>query len=128
MPARAKLTEREMETIMPIYIEAQNREGDARSAGAIVKARRRAVERYNEAVAKSQQMLVDAAIERDAALWLLGRNMKLDPIFYSHTRRFCFGWIQPLAPNETDRLLEVISEFPWPYDIKTTDRGTLSGG
>lgn len=57
----------------------------------------------------------------------LGRLASENVIYYSHTGRFSFGWRKPLSGIELSDVLDVISEFSFPYDIKCEDGHTLSG-
>lgn len=70
----------------------------------------------------------DAKTERDGFLWFMNRGIRVDNlIFYTHTGCFCFGWRSPIDAELRDALLDVISEFPFPYDLKCNDGKTLSG-
>lgn len=64
-------------------------------------------------------------------LWLidngLGQLAADSVIYYGHKEQFCFGWRKPLSAGEVSRLLDVISEFALPYEIKCEGGRPLSG-
>lgn len=52
-------------------------------------------------------------------LWVLDAGLPTDNlIYYDHTGVFCFGWREPIGPEFEARILDVISEFPYPYEIR----------
>lgn len=58
-------------------------------------------------------------IEVTGKVWLINQGLPIDnAIYYSHTGRWCFGWRQPLTLEERSALLDVLSEFPYDYDLK----------
>lgn len=65
----------------------------------------------------------NATTERDGKLWIWDHGFSLDNvIYYSHTGRFCFGWRQPVSDSVASKLLDVMSEFPFPYTIKSESK------
>lgn len=65
--------------------------------------------------------------EYEGKKWLAERGLPLENwIYYSHTKRFCLGWRNPAKPAEVSAALDVLSEFPFNYEIKTADGRTLS--
>lgn len=67
------------------------------------------------------------ATERAGLTWLLRRKYPIsNVIYYDHTGIFSFGWRNKLSPEEASTILDFISEFPYPYELKTTER-TLQG-
>ncbi len=118
---RAPLSESERAHLLPLYLEAQTVGGKSRAKASRDKARAKAIAKYDKAIET-------ATSERDGMLWLLDNGFNVDNvIFYSHTGVFSFGWRRPLGENEVSRLLDVISEFPFPYEIKRKDGKTLEG-
>lgn len=118
---RAKLAEAERAHLLPIYQEAQLRGQGARSIAAAKAAREKVESGYNAAIRKAEA-------EYQGLTWLLDQGLQVDNvIYYSHTGRFCFGWRQGLSESDESALLGVLSEFPFPYDIKCADGRTLSG-
>lgn len=68
-------------------------------------------------------------IEREGQLWWLDRGIPIDNlIYYSHTGVFTFGWRHPVEPALLSRILDVVSEFPGAYAIKTAEGKVLEGG
>jgi hypothetical protein len=58
-------------------------------------------------------------VETAGYVWLLDHGCRIDnAIFYSHTGRWCFGWYRDLTPAAISQWLEVLTEFPYAYDIK----------
>lgn len=116
------LTDAERAHLLPIYRKAQIEGATARGKARIAKAHADVHTSYNATIAK-------ATIKRDAALWLLENAPFIydDWIYYDHTGRHCFGWRSPLNSALVSSLLDVITEFPFPYDIKCADGRELSG-
>lgn len=100
----------------------------------VIKARRQAVPENRakiraRLIADAAQAIANEERRRDGKLWLLDHGLSIENvIYYSHTNRFCFGWDLPVSPVVESTILDVISEFPYSYDIKTQDGRTLSGG
>jgi hypothetical protein len=47
-------------------------------------------------------------------------------IYYTHTGKFGFGWRTPLDAAEVSALLDIITEFPYLYEIKAADGRKLT--
>lgn len=118
------LSEAEAAHLLPLYRAAQTHGSTERGKARIHKLR---VDIQNRHHKKTQ----NANTERDGYMWLidngLGQLAANNVIFYDHTGRFGFGWRKPLGAAELSVLLDQISEFGWPYDIKTEDGRELSG-
>lgn len=97
------------------------REDRARKAAALpAKERADVLRRYANTTRK-------ATAERDAMLWLLDHGITTEnAIYYDHTKTLSFGWRTPYGPVATSRLLDVISEYPGAYEIKTADGRKLT--
>lgn len=119
---RAELTDAERAHLLPLFKDAQIH-GSTERGKARIERRRRDIE------AKYSSAIVNATAERDGARWLIDRAPQMldNWIYYSHTGRHCFGWRKPLDNGPLSALLDIISEFPFAYDIKTADGRTLSG-
>lgn len=118
---RAKLTKAERAHLLPIYKEAQLHGQGVRSIAAAKAARDRIDAEYKAAISKAEA-------EYKGFTWLLDQGLQVDNvIYYSHTGRFCFGWRQCVSESVVSAILDVISEFPYPYDIKCADGRKLSG-
>ena len=71
----------------------------------------------------------DTEADRDITLWLFDRGHDVENvIYYAHKFTVCFGWRARLSAAEASEILDFISEFPWPYELKCADGRTLSGG
>lgn len=110
------LTEAELNHLLPLYREAQ-----------LHKHNRDAVELRKKLHEEYANDVENAKSEHDGMIWLLDHGMNIDNvIYYKHTGKFCFGWRKPVDQSVLSALLDIISEFRWPYDIKTHDGRTLS--
>lgn len=109
----AELTEQERAWLMPRYVTRQTTGHDSRSNQRRQKQRADVLKKFEEETAA-------ATAERDGMLWLWDKGLSLDNvIYYSHTGKFSFGWRSPVSAEVESKLLDVISEFPFPYEIKT---------
>ncbi len=115
---RPVLSAKDLAALVAAYVEAQT-VGKGSRAVAHRGDQRRAV------LEKAQHALAAAAEERDGMLWLLDHKLSLDNVmYYSHTRRFSFGWRTPLSSDVVEALVDALrvglpGEFPFHYDIKT---------
>lgn len=109
-----ELTEEERAALMPRYVERQTTGADSRAKKARDKQRADVIEKTAKAI--------DAATEkREGMLWLLDQGINLDNvIYYEHTRKFCFGWRQPVSAEVKSKLLDLLCEFGHAYEIKST--------
>lgn len=118
---RGELTDGERAVMLPRYREAQMYGNTERDKSRLAKQRA-------SIIAKAEKATRNAAMERDGFLWFMDRGISVgNLIFYDHTGRFCFGWRKPVDAEVLGELLDVISEFPFPYEIKTADGRSLSG-
>jgi len=118
---RAPLTEAEKAHLLPIYKEAQLHGNTERDKKRIADDRANLTKKRDKAI-------YIAETEFTGFSWLMDHGIKTDNcIYYSHTDRFCFGWRNPVDAEFLSELLDVVSEFPFAYDIKTQDGRTLSG-
>lgn len=109
---RAPLTDAEQSYLLPLYRKAQLHGATAGDKARIAELRRGIEETYR---AKT----TNAKHERDGLIWLMDRGVKTDNvIYYAHKGQFCFGWRKPLDPTTKSDLLDIISEFPFDYEIK----------
>jgi hypothetical protein len=114
------MTEEERAEILPAYKEAQGLGLIAREKAAVSRNRKKVAALIPNAREKSRKLLDAAKVETEALTWLLDREFNLidNVIYYTHTGRFCFGWRKPPDKEERSRLLDVLSEFPFDYDLK----------
>jgi hypothetical protein len=117
---RAELSDAERAHLLPLYKEAQLHGSTERDKARIAKARRDIETEFERTVAKATE-------KRDAARWLIDRVPQAleNWIFYDHTKTHCFGWREPVAAELLSALLDVLSEFPFKYEIKCADGRTL---
>jgi len=117
---RAELTKEEKAVELTAYLAAQGLGKLDREQQAASKRRRDVARLIPDAQEKAAKDIEEAHTKTEAFTWLLdnGLNILDNTIYYSHTRRFCFGWRTPLTADEKSRLLEVVSDFPFEYDIK----------
>lgn len=118
---RPPLTEEERAALLPLYKDAQLHGTTERGKARIAKERADVESKFRKATHA-------ATTERDGMIWLMDHGIRTDNcIYYSHTDRFCFGWRSPVSDEIKSALLDIISEFPFSYDIKCADGRTLSG-
>jgi len=109
------LTDAEIEYLMPLYIEAQLHGSTERGKARLIKQRR-------DIVRKCENETRNAIAERDGLLWLLDHGIKIDNvIYYNHKGVFSFGWRSPVSLELKSRLLDVLVEFPFDYEIKAVE-------
>lgn len=115
------LTEAESAVLLPKYRNAQIHGATERGKARVAAKRARVESEYAARVA-------NAKTEHDGFLWFMDRGINTDNlIFYSHTGKFSFGWRQPVDSELLADVLQVVSEFPYQYEIKCADGRTLSG-
>lgn len=115
----APLSEAEKAHIMPLYVAAQTEGADTRKGQYLANQRKKIISEYEKAIE-------EAETKKAGFLWLMDNGVSIDNcIYYSHTKKFSFGWRNPVSDSVRDRLLEIISEFPFPYEIKCADGKTL---
>lgn len=118
-PVREPLTDDERAALLPRYVDRQTTGADSRAA------KRRDKQRA-DVLTKFDEKTTAAHVERNGMLWLWERGFDLDNvIYYQHTDRFGIGWRSPVSASVCSKLLDVISEFPHRYTIKTEDGRTL---
>lgn len=116
---RQPLTDAERDALLPEYVLRQTTGADSRAA-------KRRNEQRADVEEKYAKETTAARIEHDGMIWLWEHGFDLaNVIYYSHTDRFSFGWREPVCDSVCDKLLEVMSEFPFRYEIKAK-RGAFS--
>ena len=116
------LTEAESAYLMPLYRSAQLNGSTERGKARLAKIR-------SDVEKKFKRETANAKMEHDGFIWLCDHGLTglLDNcIFYSHSENFCFGWRNPVDDEAKSAILNVISEFPYPYEIKCADGKTLA--
>jgi hypothetical protein len=106
-----ELTEAEKAWLVPKYTDFQLKSGLTRDGKRIEAARLSIEKKFNS-----------AKDEYAGLTWLLDNGVRTDNcIFYDHTGRFCFGWRNPVSAAVKSRLLDILVEFPFDYDIKAEE-------
>lgn len=119
---RAPLTDAERAHLAPIYKDAQLH-------GHTERDKKRIAETRADIESTYAKKLQSADAEYKGFTWLMDHGIRPDiAIYYTHTGRFGFGWRSPLDADTVSALLDVISEFPYAYDIECADGRTLAGG
>ena len=118
---RAELTDEESALLVPQFVEAQTH-GHSERDKKRIKEKRESIQRERE------KRIENANTEADGMLWLMDNGVNVDNvIFYNHTQNFCFGWRKPLDADVVSAILDIITEFPFSYEIKTEGGKTLQG-
>ena len=114
---RAELSDAEKEYLLPVYKKAQKEGATIHGKARIAKKKADIESEYNTTIHK-------AKIKRDAALWILKNCPQIidNWIYYDHKKVHCFGWRNPVDDEMLSDLLDVISEFPFDYEIITNDQ------
>lgn len=110
--ARAPLSEAERAHLMPLYVKAQ-------TEGATTRGKARLKKQRADLLRKRNTAIENANTEYNGLIWLMDHGISINNvIYYSHTGRFGFGWRKPIGDAEYSRLVDLLCEFPFDYDIK----------
>lgn len=111
-PTREPLSEEEKAFLMPLYIKRQTEGENSRNA--------KKLRRQREDIHKDFDKATYAATtKKNGLLWLMDHNISIDNvIYYDHKDVFCFGWRKPVSKEVASRLLDVLCEFPFDYEIE----------
>ena len=107
---RSKLTEVELDYLLPIFITAQTKITGEKN--------RENLQKLKE---EQNKKLKTMKIELDGYTWLTENNINQDNvIFYNHTKTFCFGWrgSEGLDKGVKKELKNKLVNFPFNYEIK----------
>lgn len=109
---RPELTQAERDHLLPLYIEAQTREGHERANKRAKETRARLEREYHKT-------LENAEDKYNGFIWLMDHDVNIDNcIYYDHAGKFSFGWRNPVSEAVKSQLLDVLCEFPYDYEIK----------
>lgn len=133
------LTAEEFAAVVPRFTAAQVRGRAVRDAKEEAKQRAKVAAIVDEARQAADKKIAAARRKQEGFQFLLDRGLWgiLDNvIYYDHCDKFHFGWRsekEGLSDSVVAQLLDVISEFPAPYEISTDPKGVhggrkLSGG
>ncbi len=116
-----ELSQAEKDYLYPLYVSAQMYGATARGKARIIKARA-------DILAECEKSISKATIKRDGLIWLMDNGLSNENvIYYDHTNKFTFGWRTKLDADTVSAILDVISEFPFPYEILCDNGIVLSG-
>ena len=105
-PTRAPLTDAELAELLPRYVARQTTGKDSRAVQLRIRTRQRVEEKHSREIAAAED-------EYKGMIWLLDHDINVaNCIFYSHTRRFCFGWQSPLCESVRSALLDATGRIP----------------
>jgi hypothetical protein len=111
MPMRGELSTAEAEHLIPLFKQAQR-------VGSTARGKQRLINERSSIQNRFVDVCEVAKIEKNGKIWMLDNGISTKhAIYYSHTKRWAFGWSTKLTPSERDHILNVISEFPFDYDI-----------
>ena len=111
-PARPELTAEERATLLPLYVSRQTTGNHSRAVQKKARIRQSVIDKY----VRNQKT---NETEYRGFLWLLDHGVNTENcIYYSHTDKFSFGWRQPVSAAIKSALLDVLTEFPYTYEIK----------
>ncbi len=112
VPERCPLTDEERGELLPRYVHAQTVATGSRAVARKAKARQDVLDKCDKACQA-------ALAERGGMVWLLDRGIPIDNvIYYSHTKKFCFGWRTPLGPTVREALVAKLEGFPYEVEFK----------
>lgn len=106
------LTEAEETEFIPRFTKAQ-------IEGLTERGKKRIAKQRQDIESKFKDTTQNAKNEHDGLLWLLDNGVNINNcIYYDHTSYFCFGWKVPVSKDVRSKLLDMLNEFPFDYDIK----------
>lgn len=116
-----ELSEAEKAHLLPLFKSAQIHGQTERGKVRIAKARA-------DLLATRDSVILHANREFNGFTWLMDNGVNTENcIYYKHTGVFSFGWRNPVDSVLLSSLLDVITEFPYAYEIKCADGRTLKG-
>lgn len=116
---REELSAAETAHLLPIFKDAQLHGNTASGKARIAKERAGLIKQRDAAIRKAETKFTGLT-------WLMDKGIPTDNvIYYDHSDKFSFGWHKPIEALFLSELLELISEFPFCYEIKTADGRTI---
>lgn len=114
-----ELSQAELDNHLPVWIAAQTKK-KGENVEKLNAAKRLELEKSRD------EALKHAVIEHDGFIWFMDRDINVhNCIYYKHNQTFSFGWRSPVDPEIEKALLEIVSEFPFKYEIKCADGRVL---
>lgn len=108
---RPELSVREKAKLLPKFVDAQIHGNTERDKKRIAKTRKDLKE-------KRDKVIQNARTEHDGFIWLMDNGIKTDNVIY-YKDQFCFGWRSPIGEAEYSKLVDVLCEFPYDYEVKS---------
>jgi len=120
-PDRPELSAAESAHLIPLYRDAQTHgkteRGKARLAGL-----------REKLVQERDSKIKHAHVKHDGFMWFIDQGIQTgNLIYYEHTGVFAWGWRNAIEPSVESRLLDIVSDFPYPYSIQCEDGRKLEG-
>lgn len=116
---RPELSEAEKAHLVPLYKTAQLHGTTERGKARIAKARADLLKERDSAIEKANTKFAGFT-------WLMDHGVNTDNvIYYDHVKTFSFGWRTALNAEIVSDLLEIVSEFPFSYELKCADGRNL---
>ena len=120
------LTTEERDYLIPLFLEAKRNGALKREEEKLAKIKAKVEGKIEEARQKAEKLMESAKNEQAGLQWLLDRGFAgvIDNvIYYDHLQAFGFGWRSPLSEIVASDLLDVLSEFPFRYEIQIEGQG-----
>lgn len=116
---RTPLSESEVADLLPRFKAAQGLGKVTREDAAKSHYRRQVANLVPEAQEKAAKLIAEAELKTTAHTWLLDHEISIldNVIYYSHTKKFCFGWRNPISDRA--ELEAQLVGFPFEFEIKT---------
>jgi hypothetical protein len=114
---RPKLTEDEAAVLVPLYEAAQGLGKERRDIEHQSLLRKKVANLIPEAEKVAIKVVEEAKLKTEAFTWLLDKKFRdIDNvIYYSHTKKFCFGWSRSYSGKDVP---EILKNFPFSYEVK----------
>lgn len=120
------LTTEEREYLTPLFLEAKRNGALKREEEKLARIKAKVEGKIEEARIKAQRIIANAETEQKGLQWLLDRGFAgvIDNvIYYDHLQAFGFGWRSPLPGIVASEILDVLTEFPFNYEIQIEGQG-----
>lgn len=117
---RPQLNAEEAATLVPQWQEMRRTCDLKRASAARVRERQQIEKKLTDYKRELEANAAGAQEEHDGMLWLWEHGFSTENwIYYKHTRTFAWGWRTPVSAEDKSRWLEIASEFPFNYEVKS---------
>jgi len=107
-----ELTEKELNTLTPLFIKYQI-EGNTKRDKARIKQKRERLLKDKDTTIKN------ARAEYEGFIWLMDRGINTENIiYYDHKSIFSVGWRKALSFEEEQEFKKVLKDFPFKFELK----------